>query len=172
MADLSQKTTLLILEDEPELAEILKEALEPVADQILVAHEGEQAWKMIESHSVDAILADYQVPKLTGLQLVERMLRAKRKIPIVIHTAHASPELITKATLYGALSFVTKPAKLKELEHLMDKAVKMGFRIRHIEDELEKICEENSIPLADRAQFKKDNKEQRIVEIITDSLCK
>lgn len=113
---MSPPPRILIVEDEQVLAENLKEYLGRRVLDVRTVPDGEQAVKMLESFSPDAILMDYQLPGMNGIDTYKKMMRQKtKKIDCVMITGHSAEDLTQSATASGIRSVLTKPFSFAEL---------------------------------------------------------
>jgi class 3 adenylate cyclase/DNA-binding response OmpR family regulator len=127
--------TILIVDDEPVLHQILQGLLAPEGYNFAFAHDGQQAIDTMAAVDPDLILSDIMMPRMTGLQLC-RHLRADpdwQHIPIILVTALNSKEDIAKGLDAGANDFVNKPFDRIELLA----RVRSMLRLKAQYDELE-----------------------------------
>lgn len=116
MADMTQKT-LLLVEDDPDLLEILRLTFEMEGYRLVQAMDGEEALKMAHRHGPDLIVLDVMLPKLDGIEVC-RQLRAEsafRRVPILMLTAKAEESDVVLGLGIGADDYVVKPARPREL---------------------------------------------------------
>ena len=80
--------TILVADDEPHIARVAELKLSLAGFNVIKAHDGQQAWNTISNHSIDLLVTDYQMPKLSGLDLAKRMARTPETvdIPIILLT--------------------------------------------------------------------------------------
>lgn len=76
------------------------------------------------SQRYEAIVCDYQMPGLTGLEFIEKVNEANISVPIIIITAHGSTEVAINSLESGAYDYVTKPINYKELSIIISRAIK------------------------------------------------
>ncbi len=108
---------ILIVEDETDVAEMIRYNLEKENYRIIVAYSGAEALQAAEVHAPDLVLLDIMLPDLSGWEVC-RILRDSAKshsIPILMLTALSSEEARIKGLTLGADDFVTKPFSIKEL---------------------------------------------------------
>jgi signal transduction histidine kinase len=108
---------ILIVEDETDVAEMIRYNLEKESYQTVVTYSGAEALKAAEAHAPDLVLLDIMLPDLSGWEVC-RILRdstENHSIPIVMLTALSSEEARIKGLTLGADDFVTKPFSIKEL---------------------------------------------------------
>ena len=108
---------ILIVEDEPDVAEMIRYNLERADYQAIVACSGQEALEAAEFHAPDLVLLDIMLPDLNGWEVCN-ILRDSAKshsIPILMLTALSSEEARVKGLTLGADDFVTKPFSIKEL---------------------------------------------------------
>jgi DNA-binding response OmpR family regulator len=101
--------TVLVVEDEPDIAMTTRVSLELAGYRVLVAETAEQARDRIED-PIDAVVVDLRLPDREGWWVVDEFRRhpEKASIPIVIVSAHASPSTLARASDQG-LPYITKP---------------------------------------------------------------
>src|ERR1043165_8381689 len=104
-------TSMLIVEDELEIAELLRFHLEREGFDVAIIQSGRQALTAIESDPPDLILLDLMLPDVDGLEICRRLKRreATRNIPILIVSAKGEETDIVAGIELGADDYVTKP---------------------------------------------------------------
>ncbi len=106
---------ILLAEDDVDLAKRLRAALVEAAHAVDVAHDGEQAWLLAGVEPYDLIVLDIMLPKLSGLEVLSEIRRAKVNVPVLLLTARDSVEDKVKGLDLGADDYLTKPFALAEL---------------------------------------------------------
>lgn len=101
--------TVLVVEDEPDIAMTTRVSLELAGYRVLVAETAEEARDRIED-PIDAVVLDLRLPDREGWWVVDEFRRhpEKASIPIIIVSAHASPSTLARASDQG-LPYITKP---------------------------------------------------------------
>lgn len=132
--------TLLIVDDDQDMLNLLSEQLKKCADKILTAPNGAVALELIEKNSVDAILTDINMPVMTGLQLLYEIRLKGMKTPVVVLTGYAAKENIALALRLGAKDFLEKPVKREVLFKVVNQILDLGVLIRKTEAEIERMC--------------------------------
>jgi two-component system, sensor histidine kinase and response regulator len=132
---------ILIVEDEPDVAELIRYNLEKENYRTIVACSGAEALQAAEVHAPDLMLLDIMLPDLSGWDVC-RILRDSVKshsIPILMLTALSSEEARIKGLSLGADDFVTKPFSIKELSLRIRKIIDRHTTLRSLlETEKEK----------------------------------
>jgi len=125
---LNDKNLILIVDDDPSMQSMIKEAVESADHEILCYSSANQAWEdLIDPEknlppSVDLILTDLRMPGMSGLEFVQSVSSQYPKIPIVLMTAFGGIETAIEATKNGAFHYISKPFRLDELKSLVEKA--------------------------------------------------
>jgi DNA-binding response OmpR family regulator len=114
MPDALPGARILIVEDEPEFADLLALWVERHGWQPQVARDGAAAIVAFEAESPDLVLLDLSLPRLNGWQVIERM-RATSLVPILLVTARDAEEDKIRGLGAGADDYVTKPLSFPEL---------------------------------------------------------
>jgi CheY-like chemotaxis protein len=102
-------TTVLIVDDSAVDRRLAGKLLEKSGEMaIQYAIDGADALEQIAASPPDIVVTDLQMPKLNGLQLVERVRREHPLVPVILMTAHGSEEVAVQALMSGAASYVPK----------------------------------------------------------------
>jgi len=110
-------TKVLIAEDEPALAEILRYNLEAEGFQVVHAASGDVAEEMVGCERPDLVLLDWNLPCVSGIELCRRfrMAEATKELPIIMLTARRDEADRIRGLTTGADDYVVKPFSLPEL---------------------------------------------------------
>lgn len=114
---------LLVVDDEREVVELLKEHFEATYD-VDTAPDGKKALKLIRARRPDLILLDIQLPGLNGLEVMKRIQSVEPKPVVIVVTATEDTDVAAQAMTHGAFSYVPKPFDFQYLDHLV--AVALG----------------------------------------------
>lgn len=106
---------ILVVEDEPQVASVVKRSLEEEGYDVTVAPDGTIAWQQLQSFSYGLLLFDLMLPGINGLQLCKQCRQAGIKTPVLLLTALASTDNVVTGLDSGADDYLTKPFKLAEL---------------------------------------------------------
>lgn len=106
---------VLLVEDDPRIADVLATSLCEQRYTVDVAEDGEKAWEFVETLGYDLILLDVMLPKLNGINLCQRIRQAGHQIPILMLTAKDTSEDKVIGLDVGADDYVVKPFDLPEL---------------------------------------------------------
>ncbi|MDO8730755.1 MAG: response regulator [Candidatus Omnitrophota bacterium] len=112
-----RKTRLLLVDDEPDLVQMVSVRLKAAGYEISTAYDGQEALEKVKESHPDLMILDLMLPKLDGYKVC-RLLKLDertRGIPILIFTARAQVEDVTLATECGADAYLTKPFEAKVL---------------------------------------------------------
>ncbi|MBI2944302.1 MAG: sigma-54-dependent Fis family transcriptional regulator [Candidatus Wallbacteria bacterium] len=114
--------TLLLADDEVDFRENVATYLSEHGYRVLQADGFETALAAARADELDAALIDVLMPGKDGLELLEALREGDPNLEVVVITGHGSIEVAIDAMKRGAFHFVTKPARLAELELLLDQA--------------------------------------------------
>ncbi len=112
---LPQKDRILIVEDEPQTSQVLRDFFRHKNCETITAGSCAEAEDVWESALPDLAILDYALPDGNGLDLIPRLRAINQIIPIIILTGHGSIDLAVKAVKLGAEQFLTKPIDLELL---------------------------------------------------------
>ena len=107
--------TILLADDDKTLTRILKKFLEDQGFNILIADDGEEALKKLETTRPDMVILDIQMPKLNGYSFLFEMRKLERdaRIPIIVLTCKEELEEIFRVE--GVKEYFVKPIRNEEL---------------------------------------------------------
>jgi DNA-binding response OmpR family regulator len=108
------KKTVLVVDDDEDLVDLLKEYLEKDGYKVLTAYDGNAALNLFRLRDVDLIVLDLMLPKVDGLNVC-RSIRGESQVPIIMLTAKTEEEDRIKGLDLGADDYVTKPFSPGEL---------------------------------------------------------
>ncbi|MRN17126.1 sigma-54-dependent Fis family transcriptional regulator [Riemerella anatipestifer] len=108
---------ILIVEDEKAISGLLKNILsEEVKDyEILVADDGLEAYKLIEKEDFSLVISDIKMPKVSGTELLQKVLEIKPDTAFVMIPAHGDINTAVQCLKQGAYDFIEKPIDLNRL---------------------------------------------------------
>jgi len=120
------KPTVLIVDDEPDLVELVSLTLGRMNLETAAAGDLAGARRALSSRSFDLCLTDMRLPDGDGLDLVEWIQQQNSRIPVAVITAHGNVECAVRALKLGAFDFVSKPLDLGVLRKLVASAIKLS----------------------------------------------
>jgi len=100
---------ILIIDDERDNTEIIKDILEDVSYSTMLARSASEAKVIVSSNTFDLILLDIWMPGQDGISLLSEWYAEGLKTPVVMMSGHAEPSDIVKAMKLGAVDFLKKP---------------------------------------------------------------
>src|SRR5580698_5882591 len=114
---LTMKAKILVVDDEPDMVELIDTNLTAAGFSVLMAATGQEALRLARTQQPQLILLDVMLPELDGLEICKRLRLdpATRAIPIVMLTARASEIDRVLGLELGADDYVTKPFSVREL---------------------------------------------------------
>lgn len=109
---------VLVVEDEPNIREIINFNLENWGFEVIQAEDGETALAMAEEYSPDLILLDLMLPKMDGIEVCRRLKSGfwTSRIPVIMLTAKKEVKDKVRGMEVGADDYITKPFSREELE--------------------------------------------------------
>jgi two-component system response regulator PilR (NtrC family) len=121
-----RKQRVLIVDDEPDIRELLEITLNRMDIQTCCAENMDCAKTLLQQNSFDLCLTDMKLPDGNGLDLVDTIQAMSNPIPVAVITAHANMDTAILAMKKGAFDFVSKPVDLLVLRHLVSSALKLS----------------------------------------------
>lgn len=120
------KPGVLVVDDEPDLCELLSITLQRMNLQPRTASSVADAQRLLKAERFDLCLTDMQLPDGDGLDLVKWIQQYSPNVPVAVITAHGNMETAVRALKLGAFDFVSKPLDLAGLRKLVASAIKLS----------------------------------------------
>jgi two-component system response regulator PilR (NtrC family) len=127
MSDKSPRA--LIVDDEPDIRELLAITLGRMQIQVSTAADFASAVKQLGSDRFELVLTDMRLPDGDGLDLVEWIQDHRPGVPVAVITAHGNVEAAVRALKLGAFDFISKPLDLAALRRLITATLRLGQSI-------------------------------------------
>jgi len=115
----------LIIDDEPDILELLAMTLSGMSIDCVTAENIAQAEQALIQHNFDLCLTDMRLPDGSGLDFVKMLQKERPDLPVAVITAHGNMDLAVQALKSGAFDFVSKPLKIRVLRDLVATALKL-----------------------------------------------
>jgi two-component system response regulator PilR (NtrC family) len=120
-----QKPLALVIDDEPDIRELLAMTLGRMDIDTVLAEDVAGAKEALGNRRFDICLTDMRLPDGDGLDLVRWMQRHAAGVPVAVITAHGNIETAVQALKLGAFDFVSKPLDLNNLRNIVGNALKL-----------------------------------------------
>lgn len=114
---MADKQTILVVDDEQDLLDLIEYNLKKEGFDVLKAENGEEGIKMAREHSPDLVLLDIMMPKMGGMEVVEIMRDDEdlKRIPIIFLTARGDEKTEVEGLNKGGDDYITKPISTTKL---------------------------------------------------------
>ncbi len=116
----------MITDDDRDFRETLRGLFEP-RFRTLTAGDGEEALDIVRTHEVHLVLLDMHMPKLTGLETLERVRQMKSLLPCILISAGLDESIIRRAELAQAFSILAKPVSRRQITSVVDAALRRTY---------------------------------------------
>ncbi len=132
---------ILVVDDDQGLLTLMKARLEGAGYAPVLADRGDQALGLAQDILFDLAILDLKMEGMSGIELMEELLRIQPHLPTIILTAYGTIASAVDATKKGAYDFLTKPFDAKDLMHRLEKALEFG-KLREEVDRLRSFVKE------------------------------
>lgn len=124
----TQETSILIVDDEPEILKILISIFSKYFSTVHTATNGRVAQEIVRDSKPDLVLTDIKMPEVSGLDLVIQMRAEGINTPVVLISSSEDRNDLLKAIKLGVQDFVTKPFKRVDVEQAVHRVLEMSVR--------------------------------------------
>jgi two-component system response regulator HydG len=112
---------LLIVDDEKAIREACREVAQTLGFTAFVAESAEHAFRLLEAHSIDAVLLDLRLPGAGGLEALRRIKEQRPDAIVIVVTGYGTVQSAVQAMKSGAYDYVTKPFSVEEFKLLLER---------------------------------------------------
>jgi two-component system nitrogen regulation response regulator NtrX len=130
---------ILVIEDDSKIRSILKEILEEKDHEVEEASDGQEGFKKLESGTFDLCLCDIKMPKMDGLEVLEKTKEAGISTNFIVISAHGTIDVAVEAVKKGAFDFLQKPFDLGRLEITLRNALDKSSLVKETKTLKKKI---------------------------------
>jgi len=131
-----EQLTVLVVDDDKITTSILSRMLEPYADIIFVASDGEEGLELFNKHQPDIVLSDINMPRMCGLEMIKEIRKLDDSVKIAIFTNFEKRDILLKAIQYGVNQFFSKPFEAKHFAQVIQPLCDDVMEKRYISLEL------------------------------------
>lgn len=121
-----EQDRILIVDDEADIALILKLQLEDAGFETARARDGAEALEILGRESFSLVLLDIKLPNLDGIQVLERLGSSLQDMAVVMMTAHGSENVAVECMKMGALDYIAKPFSSEDLLKKVERALEFN----------------------------------------------
>ena len=125
---------LLVVDDDPAIRQLLRAIFVREGFEILVAEDGEAGLASATADGPDLVILDLELPKLDGIQVLERLKASKPTLPVVMLTGRDEVKSAVCAIRLGAFDYLTKPFDAEEIGIVVRRALEMRALATEVED--------------------------------------
>ncbi len=118
-----QSPLILVVDDEPDICELIKDILNDEGYQAVSAANGVEARKAFSAQKPDLILLDIWMPDIDGISLLKEFKQLDTRMTIIMMSGHGTIETAIEATRLGAADFIEKPVSIAKLLRSIESAI-------------------------------------------------
>src|SRR5262245_8995260 len=141
---------VLVVDDEPTLLDVLVAMLTEAGWQVDAAPDGRQALGLVDANQYEVVLSDIDMPGIDGVQLLREIRGRDLDVPVLLITGHPRVDTAVEALEHGALRYLQKPVRERDLLTAVEDAARLHRMARLKRQALAAIGLEDRLP-TDRA---------------------
>jgi DNA-binding NtrC family response regulator len=115
--------TILLADDDANLRRVLEFQLQEAGYTVTTASDGAEALQMFSENDFDSVITDLRMPKLSGLEFLEKIKAVNSEIPVIVITAFGEVETAVAAMKAGAFDYINKPFNRDEILLTLERAL-------------------------------------------------
>ncbi|MGD9368349.1 MAG: hybrid sensor histidine kinase/response regulator [Desulfobacteraceae bacterium] len=139
--------TILLVDDEQDIREVLHMALTDAGYQVEMAENGEEAYKLYRDALPPIVITDIKMPVMDGIELLQLIKRQNAETEVIMITGHGDMDLAIKSLKYNAADFITKPINVDALEIALQRVrekILMRQKLQEYTSHLEQLVREKT----------------------------
>jgi len=139
--------TILLVDDELDIREVLSLSLSDMGYQVYEAENGDQALRIFKEVLPAIVLTDIKMPGMDGIDLLEKVKHENPEAEVIMITGHGDMDLAIKSLKYEATDFITKPINVDVLEIALQRAIDrilIRQKLREYTENLENLIREKT----------------------------
>lgn len=140
---MSVPVTLLVIDDDPQSLELVSATLEQDGLELLTADDPEEGLRLVRQRRPPIVLCDLMMPKMSGMQVLEEIVRFDPTIDVVLLTAHYSTESAVEAVQKGACDYFNKPISVARLRERVGQLISEARRRQQVQKLDRELLEAN-----------------------------
>ncbi|MBN1995855.1 MAG: response regulator [Anaerolineae bacterium] len=130
------KLKVLVVDDSPQIREfVIEYVLRPNGFEIDQATDGAEGLQKVLSGKPDLVLMDYEMPKMTGIEVLRNLRAQGCKVPVILMTSHGSEQVAVEVFRLGAKDYLVKPFAAQEMLDTIEEVLTVT-RLRHEKETL------------------------------------
>ncbi|MGA2224137.1 MAG: response regulator [Syntrophobacteraceae bacterium] len=129
---------ILVVDDERSIRTTVKAFLEQDGHSVETAEEAESALAVLQTNSIDVVLTDIILPKVSGVDLLRRIHDATPHVQVIMMTGEPTLETAAESLRHGAVDYLQKPVGKNDIL----KAVRNALHVKQLNDEKHRLAEE------------------------------
>jgi cyclic di-GMP phosphodiesterase len=119
----AERSAILVVDDDPSVLKLVSRVLRQQEYRVFECGDATDAMGILREHGVSAVVTDIEMPKVTGLEFLEKIRVLRPDTPVILMTAYAELNMAVDAIRKGAFDFLMKPFKPEQLAHSVAKAI-------------------------------------------------
>jgi len=140
---------ILIIDDSTQIRSFLSEMLFPLGYIVSTASDGKRGLDKALTERPDLILLDFNLPRLSGIEILEALQKDDYEVPVILMTAHGSESVAVQAFRLGVRDYIPKPFETEQILEVIERALTES-RLRRERDQLMRRLEQTNRQLERR----------------------
>jgi DNA-binding NtrC family response regulator len=145
--------SILVVDDDPDIREVLADRLESLGYRVLTAANGMEGLETLERQNPQLVLLDIEMPGMNGLEMLGQIRKREHDVPVIMITAYGTIERAVEAMKEGAYDFIPKPFEPDHVALIVSKALERDTLKREVEILAEELDERHRMVVGQSPQM-------------------
>lgn len=119
---------ILLVDDEVDMLRVIGARISSWGYGLLEAKNGKEAIEIVKAKQADLVVLDYMLPDMDGVNVLKKIRKFNKNIPVIMFTAHPNPKAMQESEKLGISAYVAKLSAFSDAQSLLKTAVDMSMR--------------------------------------------
>ena len=125
----TERKTLLIVDDDDDILEVLSVYFLKQGYDVILAHDGDEAVQLLKYKAIDLVITDIRMPKMNGLSLLKHIRTKSNSLPVILMTGYELSRTELSCLSYQADAYISKPFTSEYLHNVIKRLITEGSQI-------------------------------------------
>ncbi len=130
---MSNRSAVLVIDDEEAILQVMQLNLTSQGYRVFTVPSAEEGLRVLADRAMDAVIVDYQMPGMDGLEFLVRSREKHPDVPVIMVTAHGTIEMAVEAMKKGAFNYLSKPLNYDEMILLLKQALEKKHLVEDVQ---------------------------------------
>ena len=123
LIELLKNITILYVEDDEDTKEVMRNTLSEFSKNIIMADNGEEAMKILNTKDINLIITDIEMPDKNGIEFIREVRSTNLNIPVIVFTAYSTKDYLLECVNLNIQGYIQKPISYQKIKDVLYKVI-------------------------------------------------